>query len=106
MDIKKIIHKNLKENHDIIRKDESLDLLIKATDSLVDCVRYLESLTQITDNQHCNEAIIKILDFLRHPMGNLSSEGGFDEKKQTNLLSMLEMISSVIGREKESKKMR
>jgi hypothetical protein len=39
-------------------------------------------------------------------MGNLSSEGGFDEKKQTNLLSMLEMISSVIGREKESKKMR
>jgi hypothetical protein len=103
MDIKKIIRKNLKENHDLIRTDESLELLTKATNSLTDSVRYLEALTQRIDNNHCNEALIKVLDFLRHPMGNLSSEGGFDEKKQPNVLSVLEMISSIIGREKEDR---
>ena len=43
MDIKKIIRKNLLENHDLIRHDSSVELLTKAVDSLVDAVRYLET---------------------------------------------------------------
>ena len=99
MSIKKIIRKNLKENHDLIRTDESLELLDKATNSLIDSVRYLEALTQRIDNKDCNQAIIRVLDVLRHPAGNVSSEGGFDEKTKTNILAVLEMLSSIIGLE-------
>lgn len=98
MDIKKIIRKNLVEHHDLIRHDSSVELLKKATDSLADTVRYLETLSQQVDQKECNETLIRVLDIIRNPMGNVS-EGGFDHKNDTNLLTLLEMISSIISRE-------
>jgi hypothetical protein len=46
MELNRIIRKNLKEHHDLVRHDSSIDLLSRATDSLADTVRYLELLTQ------------------------------------------------------------
>lgn len=105
MRIKTIIRKNLLENHDLIRHDDSSELLGKATNSLTDAVRYLECLTQKIENKHCTEALIKVLDMLRHPMGNVSSDN-FDEKNKINILSMLEMLSSIISLEKLEKENR
>lgn len=102
MNIKKIIRKNLVETHDLIRHDDSAELLTKATNSLADAVRYLECLTQKIENKHCNNVLIKILDMLRHPMGNVSGDN-FDEKDKINILSTLEMLSSIISREKLEK---
>ena len=103
MNIKKIIKKNLNESHDLIRHDDSIELLLKATNSLADATRYLECLTQKLENKDCNDAVVRILHILKHPMGGVS-DGNFDEKEQSNILSMLEMISSIIGREKLIKK--
>lgn len=98
MDIKKIIRKNLVEHHDLIRYDSSIELLKKATDSLSDTIRYLETLTQQIEQKECNETLIRVLDIIRNPMGN-SFEGGFDDKDGINILSLLEMISTIISRE-------
>jgi hypothetical protein len=35
-------------------------------------------------------------------MGSVS-DGNFDEKNQSNIISMLEMISSIVGRTKDEK---
>jgi hypothetical protein len=98
MNIKKIIRKNLLENHDLIRYDSSVELLKKATDSLTDTVRYLETLSQQIEQKECNETLIRVLDIIRNPMGN-SFEGCFDDKSSINILTLLEMISSIISRE-------
>jgi len=101
MELNRIIRKNLHEYHDIIRHDSSIELLSRATDSLADTVRYLELLTQEVDHKDCNDVVIKVLDILRHPMGNVSDgSGGFTHKNHSNVLAMLEMISTIIGREK------
>jgi hypothetical protein len=98
MDIKKIIRKNLIEHHDLIRHDSSVELLKKATDSLADAVRYLETLSQQVDQKECNETLIRVLDIIRHPMGSVSNDG-FNHKDQSNILALLEMISTIISRE-------
>jgi hypothetical protein len=102
MAIKNIIKKKLNEHHDIIRHDSSIELLRNATESLADAVRYLECLTQELDHKECNDVIVKVLDMIRHPMGSVS-DGNFDEKNQSNIISMLEMISSIVGRTKDEK---
>lgn len=102
MNIKNIIRKNLIENHDLIRHDDCSDLLVKATDSLADAARYLETLSQKIDDKHCIDALTRILDILKHPMGSVS-DGNFDEKGHTNILSMLEMLSSIINLDRMEK---
>ena len=97
--MKSIIRKNLNEYHDLIRHDTSIDLLSKATDSLTDSVRYLELLEQELEHKECSDTLVKILGILRHPMGNVSNDG-WDHKDHSNILAMLEMISSIVGREK------
>lgn len=97
--MKSIIRKNLNEYHDLIRHDTAIDILTKATDSLVDSVRYLELLEQELEHKECTDVLIKILDLLRHPMGNASTDG-WDHKDHSNILAMLEIISTIIGREK------
>lgn len=102
MNIKNIIRKNLIENHDLIRHDDSTELLTKATDSLADAIRYLECLSQKIENKHCMDVLVRLLDILRHPMGSVS-DGNFDHKDESNILAMLEVISSIIAREKLGK---
>lgn len=105
MRLKTIIRKKLNEHHDLIRYDDSAELLIKATDSLADAVRYLECLTQKLENKDCTDVLIRVLDMIRHPMGSVS-DGNFDEKNQSNIISMLEMISSIVNLEKMDKEER
>lgn len=97
--MKSIIRKNLNEYHDLIRHDTAIDILTKATDSLADTIRYLELLEQELEHRECSDALVQILGILRHPMGNASKDG-WDHTTHTNILALLEMISSIIGREK------
>ena len=104
MGLKQIIRKNLRENHDLMKHSSSIDLLTNATNSLADSVRYLETLVQKVDNKECSDVLIKILDILRHPMGNSASYSGFNSKDQVNILSLLEIVSGIISREKMEKR--
>ncbi len=104
MELKEIIRKNLNENHDLINNTDSIELLTNASNSLADCIRYLECLVQKVENKECTEVLIKVLDMLRHPMGNSTSYAGFNSKDQSNVLSILEVVSGIISREIIDKK--
>lgn len=104
MELKKIIRKKLNENHDLINNTDSIELLTSASNSLADCVRYLECLVQKIENKECTEVLIKVLDMLRHPMGNSTSYSGFNSTDESNVLSILEIVSGIISKEIGEKK--